>query len=133
MSSANVLKRIVDHCILLDRLELLTQRIFEATTKQDYDTVYSESLNKERLIKNLEHAQLKVEAEVKSTPSSDEIKEFLKLWANDFQEVSQRIRDKDDQTAQHLNKAKEQTTQEIATVFTYKEQIKGYNLNNLKK
>ncbi len=126
---------IMSHCSLMDQINGITEKIEEAGKAGDVETILAESENKQRAINVLAQIQTKIENILGNmpVPLSAELLSIVRCWADDFTAITERWNQQDATTAAFLEKAREQTTKEIASVFKSRERHKGYNLANVKK
>ena len=124
------------HTALLDSGLKITHNIYLATSRADINLVNFEADNRERIVNVLEKFQSEVEEMVgtlKADEVTPEIVEILKSWQSDLYNWSCEVEAIDLRTAELLEDQKHETTKEIATIFTSRQQFKGYNLNSTKK
>ena len=124
------------HTSLLDSGLKVTHNIYSAASRSDINLVNFESDNRERIVNVLEKFQTEVEemiSTLKADEVSPEIVAILKAWQSDLYNWSCEVQAIDVKTTQLLESQKMETTKEIATIFTSRQQFKGYNLTNTKK
>ncbi len=123
------------HTDLMDRILIVTKRLFRAAKDNDIDNIEFESLNRERLINIIENVQMTIEEKLNSIFDESikrELTPILNAWANDLGLWYETIGRIDDETTQGLEQFREETAREIAATYKGKESMKGYNLNQLK-
>ncbi|ATH06469.1 hypothetical protein BIY24_00480 [Halobacteriovorax marinus] len=124
------------HTALLDSGLKLTHAMYLATSRGDINLVNFEADNRERVINVLEKFQSEIEdmtATLKADEVTPELVEILKAWQNDLRNWSSEVQAIDNKSSELLEAQKLETTKEIATVFTSRQQFKGYNLSSTKK
>jgi predicted GTPase len=124
------------HTALLDSSLKMTHNMFVATSRGDINLVNFEADNRERVINILEKFQTEIEnmlATLKAEEVSQEIVEIIKAWQVDVNNWATEVDAIDAKSFEVLEAQKLETTKEIATIFTSRQQFKGYNLNNTKK
>ncbi len=124
------------HTALLDSGLKITHSIYLATSRGDINLVNFEADNRERIVNVLEKFQTEVEemvATLKADEVTPEIVEILKAWQSDLYNWSCEVQAIDLKSSELLEDQKLETTKEIATIFTSRQQFKGYNLNSTKK
>ncbi|PIK14446.1 hypothetical protein [Halobacteriovorax sp. JY17] len=124
------------HTALLDSGLKITHSIYLATSRGDINLVNFEADNRERIVNVLEKFQTEVEemvATLKADEVTPEIIEILKAWQGDLYNWSCEVQAIDLKSSELLEDQKLETTKEIATIFTSRQQFKGYNLNSTKK
>ena len=132
----NILKRTQEHITLLNKALALTQEIAIKTRESDLDNVVELSENRERLVQLIFHLFGQIDRELnlltaeEITPS---LVASLKVWQEQMNILVDTINELDQEVIVALETNKEQTTGEIAQIFQSKENLKGYNLNNVKR
>ncbi|OUR93031.1 hypothetical protein A9Q84_21240 [Halobacteriovorax marinus] len=124
------------HTALLDSTLKITHNMFVATSRGDINLVNFEADNRERLIKVLDKFQGEVDnmlGTLKADEITQEIVEVMKAWQFDINSWINEIDAIDNKSSELLEAQKLETTKEIATIFTSRQQFKGYNLNCTKK
>ncbi|WP_372651972.1 hypothetical protein [Halobacteriovorax sp.] len=124
------------HTALLDSGLKITHNIYVATSRGDINLVNFEADNRERIVNVLEKFQTEVEdmvSTLKADEVTPEIVEILKAWQSDLHNWSCEVQAIDLKSSELLENQKMETTKEIATIFTSRQQFKGYNLNSTKK
>lgn len=124
------------HTALLDSGLKITHSIYLAAARADINLVNFEADNRERIVNVLEKFQTEIEdmvSTLKADEVSPEIVEILKAWQSDLYNWSCEVQAIDLKTSDLLEGQKHETTKEIATIFTSRQQFKGYNLSNTKK
>ncbi len=124
------------HTALLDSSLKMTHAMFQATTRGDINLVNFEAENRERVIKILEKFQTEIEcmlATLKADEVTQDIVDIIKAWQIDLNNWATEVDAIDVKSFEVLEVQKLETTKEIATIFTSRQQFKGYNLNNTKK
>ncbi|GEM_PF-637537 len=124
------------HTALLDSGLKITHNIYVATSRGDINLVNFEADNRERIVKVLEKFQTEIEdmvSTLKADEVTPEIVEILKAWQSDLYNWSCEVQAIDLKSSELLENQKMETTKEIATIFTSRQQFKGYNLNSTKK
>lgn len=124
------------HTALLDSSLKMTHEMFQATCRGDINLVNFEADNRERVMKILEKFQSEIEnmlATLKPDEITQDIVEIIKAWQVDVNNWAIELDAIDVKSSEVLEAQKLETTKEIATIFTSRQQFKGYNLNNTKK
>jgi len=124
------------HTALLDSTLKITHNMFVATSRGDINLVNFEADNRERLIKVIEKFQGEIDSmlgTLKADEVTQEIVEIIKSWQFDINNWVTEIEAIDNKSSELLEAQKLETTKEIATIFTARQQFKGYNLNSTKK
>lgn len=126
---------IMSHIDSMDKMLLITTQILKAAEKGNVNAVSDLTINRQRLLNIISDHQLKIEAIVKSLTAEDafELKDIINSWNKDVRLRTTQIIEIDTEISSFLEKAKESTTKEIASVYKAKQSFKGYNLNDLKK
>lgn len=127
---------IMRHTALLDSGLKITHNIYLATSRGDISLVNFEADNRERIVKVLEKFQTEIEdmvSTLKPEEITPDIIEILKAWQSDLNNWSAEVQAIDLKSSEILEAQKLETTKEIATIFTSRQQFKGYNLNSTKK
>lgn len=129
-------ERIMQHMDLLTGLTDASRGLLAAATNGKVELIEQITDNRERLISIIKTFQSGIEDDVKKLKAGDvttaEI-EILKTWSNEVNQIVL-LNDKIDQeVVTALTTQKEQTTQEIASVFKNRQSVKGYNLSSVKK
>jgi hypothetical protein len=132
----NVLvESIQEHLCMLDLALASSEKIVAYAAKQNLDAVVSETDNRERLVNIIGKIQASVEDQINqlnaAALTSDDIM-ILKSWFQDLSIWSEKMIACDRQTVELLAQQKEETTQEIASLFKSKELFKGYNHSSKK-
>jgi formyltetrahydrofolate hydrolase len=110
--------------------------MFQATSRGDINLVNFEADNREKVISILGKFQSEIEdmlATLKADEITQEIVEIIKAWQVDVNSWAAEVDAIDAKSFEVLEAQKLETTKEIATIFTSRQQFKGYNLNNTKK
>jgi hypothetical protein len=131
-----IFKLIQYHLQLLEAVDQLGQRILRAAREGDMNAVNKDADNRQRLLSVMEQIQSKSEEVLKFMTQQGDfsaVEDVIKFWAYDFNLWSEKINQIDQEIIQILSEQKDQTTQELATLFQSKEKFKGYNLNSTKK
>jgi len=128
-----------EHTKMLDKVEQMTKRLLKMSENEDStDSIASEIENRERLLFVLENIQNNVESllekflSLKLPLSNDQIK-YLKDWKFAHQQKTESIQKMDERLVLNLSKVKDETTQEIARVFQAGQNLRGYNLKDVKR
>ena len=124
------------HTSLLDSSLKMTHQIFQATSRGDINLVNFEADNRERVISILQKFQTEIEdmlATLKADEVTQDIVEIIKAWQVDLNNWATEVDAIDAKSFEVLEAQKLETTKEIGTIFTSRQQFKGYNLNNTKK
>lgn len=124
------------HTALLDSTLKITHNMFVATSRGDINLVNFEADNRERLIKVLEKFQGEIDSmleTLKADEVTQDIVEIIKAWQFDINNWVAEIEAIDNKSSELLEAQKLETTKEIATIFTTRQQFKGYNLSSTKK
>ena len=132
----NLCYQIQRHLCLLESSLQVTRRILELSKKGDVDGVEFEAQNRERVISIVEKVQQEIENDINELPTHElvgETLDILKSWTQDLEFVLQKTAQLDQEITEVLSTVKDNTTQEIATIYKAKTCHQGYNLNNLKK
>jgi hypothetical protein len=129
-------ERIMQHMDLLTGLTDASRGLLAAATNGKVELIEQITDNRERLISIIKTFQSGIEDDVKKLKAGDVTRaeiEILKTWSNEVNQIVL-LNDKIDQeVVTALTTQKEQTTQEIASVFKNRQSVKGYNLSSVKK
>ncbi|EQC43267.1 hypothetical protein [Bacteriovorax sp. Seq25_V] len=131
-----VFENIMQHLDLLEALTNASQGLLAAAQNGKVDLVDQIIDNRERLINIIRKVQTNVEEEIAKFDLKTVTPEHIQIFKTWSQEVNQivYVNDKlDIETTEILTNQKEQTTQEIASVFKNRQSFKGYDLSNVKK
>ncbi len=129
-----IIEKIMRHLDLLGLLINSTQAMISSCENGKFDIVDNIADNRERLINIIKLLQDDIESQLQSTKqhfNSDEM-DIFKAWIEDVTNLVAENQKLDDECLELLDRAKNSTTEEIATVFKKKKQFQGYNLNNVK-
>lgn len=124
------------HLSLLEKVEMLSQRILQQATKEDIDLILLEINNRDRLVNVLARIQVKIEEQINQSSIQSPVKginELLECWKVDLASKIAKIDEIDQQIDQFLHNQKKQLQKDIANVYDVKEKFKGYNLNETRK
>ena len=131
---------IYQHLLMTDEIKNLGERIYSLASEDKVVEVAQESENRGRLINILNYLQNKIENEVDALPVAEMPKEKislimdnLKKWQIQFNKEMNTINEYDLKTMDILEDNKSKTIAEISLIHKVKEQLRGYNLNNVKK
>jgi hypothetical protein len=132
---SKLFEQIMKHLDLLESVYKISMKIFKSASNGAIDEVAYQSENRERLINILESVQTQAETSInKITDFADfELMLVIRSWREDVNYWIDKIRNVDSNTTVLLEQLKEEATIEIASVYKNKENLKGYNLNNLRK
>lgn len=128
--------KIQKHLILLESSITSTERLLKAAKARNLDAAEFESQNRERIIGAIEKIQTEIEDEINTlelSSVSKELLEILKSWTQDLSASFEKTLALDKEITELLSTEKDQTIQEIATIYKARKGHQGYNLNNLKK
>lgn len=132
----DLIKSINDHLKLQEMCLLLSHKILASCHKDDLDLVVSLLENRERLLSTLTHLFQNIDRELNLLPAealSDELIAFLKEWQSKMINLSQQITSLDHDVMENLEKSKDNLASEITKIFRQKENLKGYDLSNVKR
>ncbi len=132
----NILKRTQEHITLLNKALALTQEIAVKTKESDLENVVDLSENRERLVQLIFHLFNQIDRELNLLTAEEitpALVNSLKVWQEQMNILVDTINQLDQEVIEALETNKEQTTGEIAQIFQAKENLKGYNLNNVKR
>jgi hypothetical protein len=113
-------------------------RIINRLVKLNQDKEISHEIeNRKRLISISMTFQKKTlgyisENKIEIFKNEDDIKDIIKLWEKDLKRILSNVKSLDIETMKLLESNKNQTTKEIATVFSSKNKLQGYDLSNVK-
>lgn len=127
---------IMQHLTYLEYIENSSTKLLELLNSSDVEQIWREGQNRNRLLNLIGNIQLKVEEKIRYLAEfkiDRETLEIVKSWNEEFQLMIRRIAEKDALIIEHLERVKNETTQEIAQLHRLTEQFKGYNLSNVKK
>lgn len=130
-----IFKSIQIHLSLLDLAYSSSLKIVEIAKLDDIGLLENEVDNRERLMNAMSQIQTLIENEINKLEGHQVNQEqllILKTWFNDLSIFTDKILLTDEATVEILTQQKDNTTAEIAHLFTNKEFFKGYN-HNLKK
>lgn len=121
---------IQDHLSMLDLALSSSRKIAAYARLENLDAVVSETDNRERLVNVIGTLQSAIENKINQLNAAllqaDDIT-ILKSWFYDLSVWSDKMIEIDRETVEILSQQKEETTKEIAHLFTNKELFKGYN------
>lgn len=131
-----IFEKIMQHIDLLSALTSASNALLTAAQNRKFEIVEQIVENRERLLNVIKTIQTNIEDDIaKLHPGQvtrEEI-EILKSWSQEVNQIVM-INDKLDRDSMILlEQQKEETTKEIATVFTNRQSFKGYDLSNVKK
>jgi uncharacterized protein YdcH (DUF465 family) len=132
----NIQKRTQEHLMLLNKALGLTQEIAQKTSQGNLDEVIELSDNRERLVQLIFHMFTQIDRELNLISSEDlnpRLIQDLKLWQEQMNLLVDSINALDEQIINRLETDKTQSTAEIAQLFSTRENLKGYDLSNVKK
>jgi uncharacterized protein YdcH (DUF465 family) len=132
----NIQKRTQEHLMLLNKALGLTQEIAQKTSQGNLDEVIQLSDNRERLVQLIFHMFTQIDRELNLISSEDlnpRLIQDLKLWQEQMNLLVDSINALDEQIINRLENDKTQSTAEIAQLFNTRENLKGYDLSNVKK
>ncbi len=132
----SILKEIMTYTVLMDAVSDSSNKILHACSKNNIDAIVFESENRDRQTNILGHIQQSIDQKIMFYFKREKnifLVELLKLWQLEINFWIKNINKVDKEILTKLDLFKDQTTQEISTVFKTKEQFKGYNLNNVRK
>ena len=127
---------IMRHLSTIDSCNKVSRSVLDAAIKGDIDMVQHESDNRNRIINVISTFQSKIENLIKELPNIDLTSDnigIINTWNKDINSWIKLTGEFDEKTTKLLNNLKDQTTQEIGTIYKTKENVKGYNLNSVKK
>jgi hypothetical protein len=132
----NIQKRTGEHLMLLNKALGLTQEIAQKTSQGNLDEVIELSDNRERLVQLIFHMFTQIDRELNLISAEDlnpRLIQDLKLWQEQMNLLVDSINGLDEQIINRLETEKGQSTAEIAQLFNVRENLKGYDLSNVKK
>lgn len=121
------------HLSLLEKCFKLTENILLSTTSMNIDQINDLIDNRHRLIEIITKVQTNIETKIERHSNECMHKDsisIVKSWFLDLQTISSYIQDIDKLIILKLSNEREQTTQEISSLFKNKNKIKGYLINN---
>ncbi len=127
---------IMYHTTMMDAISKQAKLVLSSASDNNIDLVTFGNQNRERLMNIMETAQHTIEDEISKLKDQEltlELVEVLKTWYWDLSQWVKRIENIDQQVLEILMNEKEETTKEIASIYSNREQFKGYNLNSVKK
>jgi hypothetical protein len=128
--------KIMKHLTFCDYVTEVTISMAKAAQMQNIELVHACADNRERLIAIVEKYQKEIEDFIKKLNPYNLAKEDLEIYRSWAQDVESWVRENneiDEVITEALNHQKDQTVEEIASVFKNKQKFKGYNLNDVKK
>ncbi len=131
----SLLVNIQEHMAMLDLALKSSEQIRNFAKEENLDGITLETENRERLVNIVTQIQQKVEDKINQLNAAEINQEgilILKSWFQDLNNWSEKMLAFDRETVELLAQQKENTTKEIALIFTNKELFKGYN-HGLKK
>jgi ribosomal protein L7Ae-like RNA K-turn-binding protein len=132
---SKLFEQIMKHLDLLENVYKISVKIFKSASNSEIDEVANQSENRERLINILESVQSQAETSINkiSDFTDQDLMLVIRSWREDVNYWIDKIRNVDSNTTVLLEQLKEEATIEIANVYKNKENLRGYNLNNLRK
>ena len=131
-----IYEQIMHHLDLLDGLTRASRSLLLSAQKNRLDLVEEITNNRDRLVSIIKTIQSGIEDEIsKLIPGkvcTDDIN-IIKTWGREVNDLIFLNDQIDLACLEILEKEKEETTKEIATVFRANQSVKGYNLNSVKK
>ena len=121
---------------LIDSCNEMTVLLLESASKGKMDSVDYLSNNRARLINVISMTQGKIETLIDNLQEPEINKdnlEIIKSWSFDVSNWIQITATYDEKILEVIQEAKDQTSQEIASMFKTKMAFKGYNLKNVNR
>ena len=132
----NIFERIMQHMDLLGGLTDASNGSLAAAKNGRIDLIEQITDNRERLISIIKTFQSGIEEDVTNLKAGDVTRaeiEILKTWSQEVNQIVLHNDNLDTEVLEALSDQKDQTTQEIASVFKNRQSVKGYNLSSVKK
>lgn len=127
---------IMRHLSTIDGCNKVSHSVLDAAVKGNIDLVQHESDNRDRIINVIGTFQTKIEKviqDLSNTEATEQNLSIVRSWNEDINSWIKFTGELDNKTTNILNNLKDQTTQEIGTIYKTKENVKGYNLSSVKK
>ena len=132
----DIMNLIMRHVTLLDSSIKSSVDSLRYIEENNLNAVIDECENREKIINIIGKFQGQVEdylSQLKPDEINDDVIAIAKSWNGDIQRWVSRTEQIDQIVSSFLEGKREESLEEIATIFKNKEKFKGYNLNNVKK
>jgi hypothetical protein len=130
-----IINKMSYHQTLLNKTMALTQSMIELAKNANVEKVSRLADEREKLLSIISQVQGDVERYLNenSTKLDRYLAQKANSWIGQTTIYIQQIAEQDQILLEQLNQVKENTREEIGTVYKQKSSIKGYNLNNVKR
>lgn len=131
-----IYEKIMQHLDLFTALTGATKALLVSAQKQRVDLVAEITDNRDRLINVIKTVQTSIEDDIAALNPARVTREqvdIIKTWGKEINQIVLMNDKLDKECMLLLEQQKEDTTKEIATVFTNHQAFKGYDLSNVKK
>ena len=131
-----IFETIMQHLDMLSGLTIASKSLLLATEKGDLNLVEQIVDNRDRLVNIIKTVQTAIEDEIQNLDSSKVTAEevaIIKSWGADVNQIILLNDQIDKKIHENLSVIKDQTSQEIASVYKNRKAVNGYDMTSVKK
>lgn len=129
-----IVKLIMVHLSYLDQLEALTKKLEISFKKDDLESLYNFSLNRERLLKIIQRYEIKI-LNYSSINNIKTLKNFnieiIKEWGNEKSKLIEKIKEENQELINNLIRSKEKVKLDLSNIFKLNQAHGAYLTHSL--
>ena len=129
-----IVKLIMVHLSYLDQLKALTKKLEISFKKDDLESLYNFSLNRERLLKIIQRYEIKI-LNYSSINNIKTLKNFnieiIKEWGNEKSKLIEKIKEENQELINNLIRSKEKVKLDLSNIFKLNQAHGAYLTHSL--
>jgi len=129
-----IVKLIMVHLSYLDQLKALTKKLEISFKKDDLESLYNFSLNRERLLKIIQSYEIKI-LNYSSINNIKTLKNFnieiIKEWGNEKSKLIEKIKEENQELIDNLIRSKEKVKLDLSNIFKLNQAHGAYLTHSL--